>query len=712
MATSSWRTNLRTVSGPRAAFPALLIVLLAAAACGGGVAPGVPTDGGAPTGADGTPDCNASTCASGCCDIQGRCQPGDTVTACGTSGQACQDCPASAYESCDAVQHVCLTELEQCGPSTCVGCCVQNVCYPGIDSPACGSGGQACASCTAAGLACAGQQCVTPCGPGTCAGCCAGNQCLAGTASTACGALGGACANCAMVGAACTSSEAATGGVCTSSAANCGPNTCPAGCCGANGVCLDGASVDGCGGRGTACRTCPLGDSCVNQACTAPPCTVTCPNGCCDLSGCEPGNSLTVCGGGGTSCEDCSIAGTQCVDQVCRLQPLPCACPLGCCDALNECQPGASNTQCGTGGDTCQDCASYGMGCAMQSCIEALDAAVCNAQSCPDGCCDVAGFCQGGVASTACGGFGTTCQDCLAFDAVCLQQQCASPDGGPFCNSLNCTGCCDALGRCQRGLANTICGENGGQCIDCTSVGDTCVNSECVAFDGGTICSQSCSGCCDLQGDCWAGFADTRCGASGTPCQDCTALVPASTCDGNISQRACTSQQMQCPAPYAGCSTAVALPAPVRQHACSTGDLQSAATACSGGAHTSDCDAFLSDESNANGSCYDCLQAFDYDFVEQTGVRSCVVPYIDATCNHNSACIVDCVTQGCFACLDWPSTELCDAQVQASSCLSYFEADSCVTQALDGPGAVCNPSTYQESFGGWLQAVGAAYCAE
>jgi len=140
MATSSWRTNLRTVSGPRAAFPALLIVLLAAAACGGGVAPGVPTDGGAPTGADGTPDCNASTCASGCCDIQGRCQPGDTVTACGTSGQACQDCPASAYESCDAVQHVCLTELEQCGPSNCVGCCVQNVCYPGIDSPACGSG--------------------------------------------------------------------------------------------------------------------------------------------------------------------------------------------------------------------------------------------------------------------------------------------------------------------------------------------------------------------------------------------------------------------------------------------------------------------------------------------------------------------------------------------------------------------------------------------
>jgi hypothetical protein len=139
-------------------------------------------------------------------------------------------------------------------------------------------------------------------------------------------------------------------------------------------------------------------------------------------------------------------------------------------------------------------------------------------------------------------------------------------------------------------------------------------------------------------------------------------------------------------------------------------ELQSAAAACAGGASTTACAAFFNFESGSNPSCNNCLQAFDYDFVTQVGTRACVAPYIDAACNHNSACIADCVTESCYPCVDSSSTTACDTQVQTGTCAAYFQADQCVTQALAGAGAVCNPATYQNNFGAWLQAVGAQYC--
>jgi len=85
---------------------------------------------------------------------------------------------------------------------------------------------------------------------------------------------------------------------------------------------------------------------------------------------------------------------------------------------------------------------------------------------------------------------------------------------------------------------------------------------------------------------------------------------------------------------------------------------------------------------------------------------------VDATCNHNSACIVDCVAQSCYACVDSDSTAQCEAQVQSATCSAYFMADQCVTQAFTGAGALCNPATYQGNFGAWLGAVGAQYCGQ
>ena len=167
---------------------------------------------------------------------------------------------------------------------------------------------------------------------------------------------------------------------------------------------------------------------------------------------------------------------------------------------------------------------------------------------------------------------------------------------------------------------------------------------------------------------------------------------------------------MQCPAPYPSCPAGLQQRAPTRQSVCSAIELQNAGAACSKGASTTPCGAFFGFESTANPACAACLQPFDVDFAAQSGVRTCVAPFVDAACNHNSACLVDCMTQSCFDCLDAASASQCQTQVLSGTCASYDQADQCVTQALRGAAAVCSPATYQGAFGGWLQAVGATYC--
>jgi hypothetical protein len=147
---------------------------------------------------------------------------------------------------------------------------------------------------------------------------------------------------------------------------------------------------------------------------------------------------------------------------------------------------------------------------------------------------------------------------------------------------------------------------------------------------------------------------------------------------------------------------------PMRQKVCSADELLNAAAACAGG--IDECASFFNFEQMTNVACANCLQPFDFDFAGQAGIRSCVEPYVSAACNHNSACITDCLTVSCFACADQPSTDACDGQALAGTCATYVQADACVTVALDGPAALCNPATYQSNFGAWLQAVGTAYC--
>ncbi len=518
-------------------------------------------------------------------------------------------------------------------------------------------------------------------------------------------------------------------------ASGCNASTCRAGCCDGDGHCQSGSPTF-CGTGGFACQICPPGMQCQGNffcACTRE----SCPNGCCNDSfvpgmadsgaACLAGTSDMSCGGGAADCQDCTfngMAGTggTCAGQLCTYPP-PCTCMTGCCDRSGQCQPGASNTQCGELGGYCRDCTLSGTQCDMGQCTGGLDGGGCNEQTCPNGCCDALDQCQPGVSLTNCGNFGTQCQNCpLAPDvppgaqifAVCSNQQCMSPSGvDTGCNPDTCpAGCCDGAGHCLDGSDDAACGNRGTLCVDCTPLGAPCDFGVCTALDGAVPCSQTCNGCCDANGNCQLGFADTQCGAIGTTCTDCTALGPPSTCDLGASPRACASQQTQCPAPSLGCPVFLEEQAPATQTVCSKVELQSAATACAGGAYTDGCEAFLNAEQQANDACGTCLQTFDYDFVDQIGVRSCVAPFVDATCNHNSACVAYCVWQSCVTCADAESNAACEAQAATTPCAPYFQADQCVTQALAGPAAVCNPAAYQQNFGAWLQAVGSAYCGQ
>lgn len=106
------------------------------------------------------------------------------------------------------------------------------------------------------------------------------------------------------------------------------------------------------------------------------------------------------------------------------------------------------------------------------------------------------------------------------------------------------------------------------------------------------------------------------------------------------------------------------------------------------------------------------LSTFDYDFSELTGLLECVAPFVDASCNHDTACLVDCTDQSCAMCNGSAATSQCQNQVRSGQCSSYYQGAQCIGPAFFGPGSFCNPSQYQGNFGNWLQGVGKYYCAQ
>lgn len=99
----------------------------------------------------------------------------------------------------------------------------------------------------------------TGCSPSTCSGCCQNNVCMPGNGTSACGYAGNPCN-------ACTSGEQCQGGICIASTPKCDKTTCATGCCD-KGSCKQGNADDACGTDGEACKVCSSDETCVAKAC-------------------------------------------------------------------------------------------------------------------------------------------------------------------------------------------------------------------------------------------------------------------------------------------------------------------------------------------------------------------------------------------------------------------------------------------------------------
>jgi hypothetical protein len=170
-----------------------------------------------------------------------------------------------------------------------------------------------------------------------------------------------------------------------------------------------------------------------------------------------------------------------------------------------------------------------------------------------------------------------------------------------------------------------------------------------------------------------------------------------------------------CPVAYSGCPAALAEQVmPPHQAACAPTDLEGAALACAGdwASAAEACVNVL----NASSPCGACLQSFgNFDPSNPVALHVCAAPYLDAACSHTLACAEDCASQACANCAGaLPGTnEECTAQAQSGTCSAYAtSASACLAKALAGPAAFCNPATYQNDFGAWLQGVGTVYCGQ
>lgn len=142
---------------------------------------------------------------------------------------------------------------------------------------------------------------------------------------------------------------------------------------------------------------------------------------------------------------------------------------------------------------------------------------------------------------------------------------------------------------------------------------------------------------------------------------------------------------------------------------CSANELQQASAACAQ-AGSAGCQAYFNFERQVNPACAKCLTPFDVPFTDLSGIFTCAAPFVDATCNHDSACFTDCENQSCAKC-PAGGVAACQADVQNNQCASFVNDLDCVFNSVFGGGAAtfCNPQNYP-SFGGWLQGVGGHYC--
>ena len=384
-----------------------------------------------------------SSC-SGCVSSSGACVT-PSPAACGVGGASCVACDGLLTDTCSEQGRCACGDGPPCSAALGADRCVQGQCRCGA-GPAC-----------EAGQECLQQACQ--CTPASCAGCCIGNQCVTSPSSMACGTGGRACLDCGTT--------ACSGGQC--GLAVCNATTCPTGCCQGS-TCVAGRSATACGTGGAACESCGVGSCGDGGVCIGTCNAQTCPSGCCQGGVCLPGDAATACGTGGGACATCT---TTCVNQRCSQGCDATTCPTGCCQN-GVCRSGSQNTACGTAGAACIACGA-GTTCSAGTCVTT---AMCNANTCAQGCCD--GTSCVALSATRCGALGRACVSCgppltdrclptgtcgCGSSAACeAGQRCAG--GVCVCDSTSCGGCCDGS-RCVDGTRKQACGSDGGVCRFC-----------------------------------------------------------------------------------------------------------------------------------------------------------------------------------------------------------------------------------------------------
>lgn len=445
-----------------------------------------------------------------------------------------------------------------------------------------------------------------------------------------------------------------------------------------------------------------------------------CPSGCCDaLGACRTGSELQACGAKGATCADCASSGFDFCDptkRACARQATGCnlqTCPDGCCGIGPQgptCFDGTTSSACGVGGKTCDACDAAGRGqvCDPQA-RKCVAAPSCGPGTC-DGCCK-SGVCVGGQDIAACGAGGQACVDCSASATSCVPSRsiggtCEGPP--PKCTPTSCaSGCCNG-DTCLPGTDDGSCGTGGVQCANCSAQSEACTKGAC-APPPPTCNATNCPGCCDAVATCHAGFLNDRCGSDGRACADCTA--GGSTCDLTARPRVCGSEQTTCPAPYPSCPDGVTTAPVAQQKLCPVSDLQDARAACASGAHSPSCQAFFQFEQQTNAACATCLAPFDFTFNETRALFLCVAPFVNATCDHETGCAVDCSAKSCDQC-DPTTKAQCQNSVRQNQCRDYYQQSVCTVAAFAGAGAFCNPANYGANFGAWLEGVGGHYCGD
>ncbi len=514
--------------------------------------------------------CDSSSCPSGCCNGT-TCQlyAGQTLTQCGTNGQACAACTANLADACGNGQCRCGSGAacgagQRCASGQCVcdsascpsGCCTATaggscVAYGSQMNGQCGTGGAVCAGC-GAGQRCNGSgQCV--CDATTCPdGCCTatvGGTCVAYGSQTSgqCGAAGALCSACS------SGQECNASGQCV-----CDATSCPNGCCtsAVGGTCKAylNQSNSSCGHGGSLCAACAADQHCPTSGGNAGYCacdSTTCPAGCCTST---LGGSCVLfqaqsngqCGIAGAVCAACGL-GQHCPTSGTDVGYCLCdgvSCPGGCCTSFHSgtciAYGSQSNSQCGAGGGTCAACAGG------QRCNTASGLCQCDATSCPSGCCTTTGngtcVAYASQSNGQCGSAGAMCGGCATGQRCNGSGQCV-------CDGTSCpSGCCTATvgGTCKAyaSESNSSCGRAGAICAACSS-GQHCATTG--GNSGYCLCdSTSCpTGCCSavIAGSCNAGTGQTACGLGGNLCANCNSQTCNSCrCVGPVGSQNCACQ--------------------------------------------------------------------------------------------------------------------------------------------------------------------------